>query len=251
MFSLPAIITNQCARTRLLSAKRRNAWLARIKRRDLKKEKYIRVCSLHFITGKPANLMDDANPDWTPSLLLGHGRYDRTTDAASARFHRCEKRRKSKRDAVAASTPPTEPGTSLELPVMDAEPERDEPSAVDPILESKSEVEVQTDLTCQDLQALLEDYQKVTSELITLKSQKQSTEMSELSLCEDPVKVAFYTGLPNFATLLSVFSVVQLFVKHTPQNSLGKFEEFLVFLKKLKLNLPFQDLAYRFDSKIL
>ncbi|KAL1482794.1 hypothetical protein MTO96_033546 [Rhipicephalus appendiculatus] len=85
----------------------------------------------------------------------------------------------------------------------DAEPERDEPSAEDPILESKSEVAVQTDLTCQDLQALQDDYQKVTSELITLKSQKKSAEMSELSLREDPVKVAYYTGLPNFTVLVT------------------------------------------------
>ncbi|KAL1485394.1 hypothetical protein MTO96_010116, partial [Rhipicephalus appendiculatus] len=108
-------------------------------------------------------------------------------------------------------------------------------------------VAVQTDLTCQDLQALQDDYQKVTSELITLKSQKTSAEMSELSLREDPVKVAYHTGLPNFTVLVTVFNLVQLFVKHTPQNSLGKFDEFLVFLIKLKLNLPFQDIAYRFS----
>ncbi|KAL1424616.1 hypothetical protein MTO96_020020 [Rhipicephalus appendiculatus] len=72
------------------------------------------------------------------------------------------------------------------------------------------EVAVQTDLTCQDLQALQDDYQKVT-------------------------------------ILVTVFNLVQLFVKHTPQNSLGKFDEFLVFLIKLKLNLPFQDIAYRFS----
>lgn len=52
MFSLPTIITNQCTRTRLLSEQRRNTWLACINREDSKNEKYITVCSLHFITGK-------------------------------------------------------------------------------------------------------------------------------------------------------------------------------------------------------
>ncbi|XP_065285008.1 uncharacterized protein [Dermacentor albipictus] len=107
--------------------------------------------------GKPANFMDDGNPDWAPSLQLGHGRYDHTT------------------------------------------------------------------------------------------MQKEEMEMLEASLREDPNKVSFYTGLPNFVVLMAVFYLLEKFVKHTPQNSLVKFQEFLVFLMKLKLNLPFQDLAYPFN----
>ena len=31
-----------------------------------------RICSRHFISGKPAALYNDTNPDWLPTLHLGH-----------------------------------------------------------------------------------------------------------------------------------------------------------------------------------
>ncbi|XP_023024301.2 uncharacterized protein isoform X2 [Leptinotarsa decemlineata] len=57
-----------------LSKKRRALWLAAIKRDDLtdSKIKYQKVCSRHFITGKPASLEDETNPDWVPSQNMGH-----------------------------------------------------------------------------------------------------------------------------------------------------------------------------------
>ena len=33
-----------------------------------------RICSRHFLSGKPAALEDDTNPDWLPSLNLGHSK---------------------------------------------------------------------------------------------------------------------------------------------------------------------------------
>ena len=31
-----------------------------------------RICSTHFINGKPAPLEDESNPDWLPTQNLGH-----------------------------------------------------------------------------------------------------------------------------------------------------------------------------------
>lgn len=49
-------------------------WFPAIKRDDLtdSKIKYQRICSRHFITGKPAPLEDETNPDWVPSQNMGH-----------------------------------------------------------------------------------------------------------------------------------------------------------------------------------
>ncbi len=33
-----------------------------------------RICSKHSVSGKPASLLDETNPDWLPSLNLGHSR---------------------------------------------------------------------------------------------------------------------------------------------------------------------------------
>ena len=52
-YRLPAVIAHQGDKTRELSQKRRDLWLARIHREDLGPEKYpfTRVCSIHFISG--------------------------------------------------------------------------------------------------------------------------------------------------------------------------------------------------------
>ena len=73
-YRLPAIITSQGVQTQPLSEKRRVGWLAAIRRKDIKKESYpfIRVCSDHFKSGKPATLYDTTSPDWIPTLNLGH-----------------------------------------------------------------------------------------------------------------------------------------------------------------------------------
>ena len=73
-FKIPTVITNRGAAERELTQKRRNGYLAAISR-DKLTEKIIRndrICSKHFISGRPAYLYDTTNPDWLPTLNLGH-----------------------------------------------------------------------------------------------------------------------------------------------------------------------------------
>ena len=58
-------------------------------------------------------------------------------------------------------------------------------------------------------------------------------------------KVRFYTGLPSFEILMVAFEHVSPHVTRKTQ-SLSRFQEFVMVLMKLRLNLPLQDLAYRF-----
>lgn len=54
-FSIPAVITNQCDKTRELSEERRRIWLERINRKDFTVNdinSQATVCSMHFLTGK-------------------------------------------------------------------------------------------------------------------------------------------------------------------------------------------------------
>lgn len=108
-------------------------------------------------------------------------------------------------------------------------------------------------MTVADLKALEEDNRRLTSELHALEIQKSQLEITESSLREDPEKVCFYTGLPSFTVLFAIYQLIEVSVTHTPQRCLGKFQEFIVFLMKLKWNFPLQDLGYRFgvsDSTI-
>ena len=69
-------------------------------RKDTKKESnpFIRVCSNHFKSGKPATFYDTTRPDWILTLNLGHtelkegdtSRHDRATERATKRRKRSE-----------------------------------------------------------------------------------------------------------------------------------------------------------------
>lgn len=61
----------------------------------------------------------------------------------------------------------------------------------------------------------------------------------------DDKKVKFYTGLPSLDTLKVIFLRIIPFVTRKPQH-LTPFQEFVMTLMKLRLNMPLEDLAYRF-----
>ena len=83
------------------------------------------------------------------------------------------------------------------------------------------------------------------NEKMTLKEKLDSFTVSEDSFMDD-AKVKFYTGLPNFMTLMTVFNFISPFLNVTARSSLTKFQQFVMTLMRLRLNLPVQDLADRF-----
>lgn len=62
-------------------------------------------------------------------------------------------------------------------------------------------------------------------------------------------KVRFYTGLPCCSVLNKAFEHVEPHVKRRSL-SLNNFQEFMLVLMKLRLNMPFQDLAYLFNVSL-
>ena len=62
-------------------------------------------------------------------------------------------------------------------------------------------------------------------------------------------KVWFCTGLPAYDVLQTVYMNILTFViRNSP--TLSKFQEFILMLMKLKLNMPMQDLAYCFGISL-
>ena len=70
------------------------------------------------------------------------------------------------------------------------------------------------------------------------------------SLTEDSFrndeKVIFYTRLPNFLVMITLFNYLQDIVSLTARSSLSKFEQFVLTMMGLRLSLPLSDLGYRF-----
>ena len=57
-------------------------------------------------------------------------------------------------------------------------------------------------------------------------------------------KIRFYTGLPSREILMVAFEHVVKYITHRTQ-SLNRFQEFVMVLMKLRLNVPVQDLQPR------
>ena len=70
--------------------------------------------------------------------------------------------------------------------------------------------------------------------------------LSEESLRDNDVKVKYYTGLPNFATLMALFNFLVPCVENGNRNVLSRFQQMIVVLMKLRLNVGDQDIAFRF-----
>ena len=77
---------------------------------------------------------------------------------------------------------------------------------------------------------------------VSLLSRKKflETDLTEDSFKDNNEKTAFYTELLKFLVFMQVFAL------STATNSLTKFQELLLVLMRLRLNMPFQDLAYRY-----
>ena len=56
----------------VLTLERRTAWINAICRKQWVPGSGARVCSVHFISGKPAALYDKHNPDWIPNQKMGY-----------------------------------------------------------------------------------------------------------------------------------------------------------------------------------
>lgn len=106
-FRIPKARVTGCQRVRDLSKARLTGYLAAISRDDLDSEQKIedaRICSRHYISGAPADLMDELNPDWLPSQCLGH-RKSNPNEAVWSEQCYARKRAREQRSSMPACAP--------------------------------------------------------------------------------------------------------------------------------------------------
>ena len=109
-----------------------------------------------------------------------------------------------------------------------------------------SEAGVQTQLSLEDIVYLEEkscDVRIVHDTILT-----QDILQSDGPKAAGAIK--FYTGLPSYARLMAVFSFVSAHLKEHCKANLTLFQQLLVTIIKLRLNLCDQYLAYRFCKPI-
>ncbi len=260
-FRLPTVITAQGEVTSSISKQRQNLWLARIKRQDLEPSRYtnVRVCSEHFVSGEPAKLYEQDSVDWAPSLKLGYTSHQlekslcSSSQERSARIAGRNSKKRSATTVVKRSSKKMLTADAHDV-VEKASPDGvcdkatqtifnfESPVAVgcelEPFLEDKIKG-LQTEL--EMVSATLCESQK---EVKRLKEEVETMVLDERSFVQNDDKVLYYTGLSNWEILCTLFKHIQPSLMK--RSALNPFQQLLVVLMRLRLNLACQDLAYRF-----
>ncbi|XDV39258.1 hypothetical protein PO909_008522, partial [Leuciscus waleckii] len=134
-----------------------DAWIAAVKREGWIPTSHSRICSTHFISGKPSN--DPLNPDYTPSKLPHRPETSRKKD----RYQR-SLRRASEVSEISIGVQPTEEVEDMDIHVTE--------------VKSYNDMCVRKDLTTSDI----EDLQKLNT---SYKEQVRSLESKVQTLtCE-------------------------------------------------------------------
>ena len=240
---VPQIVTTQGEEAKKLSELRRKKWISAISRDDLSESVLNdggRVCGKHFVSGKAAKSWDKFNPDWVPSLNLGHNKslsgekLETGLEAAAER----EKRQRS-RELKRAERERLDGEQQLEEETAEKKRKLDEPGLE---IRDVSFVECDGEQECEEETGIGTQ----TDEFDYLFACVPDKPFDEDWFTSDDEKVNFYTGLPGFDILKVVFRHVSPHVGRKSM-TLTKFQEFSMTLMKLKLNVPMQDLAYRFS----
>lgn len=245
-----------------------------------------RVCSKHFVFGEPSPVWDQFHVDWVPTLNLGKKKYvEKDFKQAAEKAERAKKRRQQaieRAELEAAEKRKCLNTSGLRIGDINlndsGEPSSSAFEALSTELiegqagQGQSEASLEVDNFSPNLEDLMatdctEVRSDVSTEIVDENIKMNYESPSHDASCqtdefgymfhqrgyEAPTqdffdsddKVLFYTGLPSREILMVVLEHVSPFVTRKTL-SLDRFQEFVMVLMKLRLNVPLQDLAYRF-----
>uniref|UniRef100_I3JNH4 THAP-type domain-containing protein n=1 Tax=Oreochromis niloticus TaxID=8128 RepID=I3JNH4_ORENI len=230
-YAFPTWKQFQGAQVSDVTKRRRRAWIAAVRRADIKFcsiSRYHLVCSRHFHSGKPAYEMDQTNPDWVPTLHMGHSEI-RTSHADRHRRRTQREQKKALGQICDGHVEAEVTGADAENADLRERQTEDQRPTIDCVRCVQSRAEINR---------LLEENRK-------LKSLLDKTELNENFLQGDTEKVKYYTGLTCFAIFMSVLDNVKAFLPASKK--LSHFQMLLLTLMRLRLDLPVQHLSYLFN----
>ncbi|XP_038064513.1 uncharacterized protein LOC119734943 [Patiria miniata] len=218
-----------------------------------------RLCSAHFISGKQSR--NPLSPDYVPSVFPDTTSPDKKRKrTALERFEKREalklRRRENAAKETAAQALMTLQTEALEKVQMEQDLQEE---AAETLLSLQVH---QPSMSCQSAQqaststsspsdtvsaASIElECRRLLEENHHLKETVEHLSLSENSFKDDD-KVKFCTGLPSLTLLQTVLQEISPFLNTHPKAVLSKFQQLLMTLMYLRLNLCNQDLAYRFN----
>ena len=234
---------------------RRSKWVNAVSREGWTPSEYSWICSKHFISGTKSN--NPLAPNYVQTIFSHvESPAKRRMEGRMDDFYR---RQSMKWRRVSSTIDEATTVNTDDLPdsqVTDKHPQVTDEQLVSNATEELSQrtppsIEEQLQSRVKELEKELETLQKHRhEENLALHSMKSSFLFRGDQLSDDDKKVKYYTGLPSYSVLKAIFDFVSTDLElpdHMINGKKSLFEQLVLVLMKLRLNLGDQDLAYRFQ----
>ncbi|XP_028847677.1 uncharacterized protein LOC114797160 [Denticeps clupeoides] len=231
---------------------RKQRWIAAVNREGWAPNDGSRLCSTHFISGK--QVKNPRSPDYVPSVFTAASLSQSMKEASA--FEHSDKP-EAQVEAANALLFLQGQGRMAEELGQNQDAEEAESTASSSSSDDGDEADQASDQVrpksgkniskTHDYEASLRALRK---ENRALRESVEKMSLTEASLRNDPEKVSFYTGLPNYFVLETVMWLLSPHMKGDKNTKLTKFQQLLLTLMRLRLDLRNQDLAYRFGVKV-
>ncbi|XP_070831340.1 uncharacterized protein [Chaetodon trifascialis] len=241
---------------------RKQRWIAAVNREGWVPNDGSRLCSTHFISGK--QVKNPRSPDYVPSVFTTAPLSPEMKEPAALEILDKQEARVEAANALLFLQ-----GQGRSVVGERGQEEHPEEREQEAIVEESASSSLSTDEDDDEDDESMSDSKKgsfaQTSDvpinfddiLKALKKENQSLResvekmsLSESSLKNDAEKVKFYTGLPNYFVLETVMWLLAPHMDGMKNVKLSKFQQLLLTLMRLRLDLRNQDLAYRFGVKV-
>ncbi|XP_054656783.1 uncharacterized protein LOC129195083 [Dunckerocampus dactyliophorus] len=265
-FTFPTWKKTQGPQVGEISKRRRMAWVAAVRRKDITFDKitpFMFVCSGHFHKGKPAYEMMENDPDWAPSLHMGHTEHKRSEAACFSqkskpalwRDHLQERQHEPSDDAKPWTPEDEQCKEEVTRTVKEEQYEmviqeiKEEEEQIECNVEGKEEIIKQVDepIECNFCILRASEVNRLVEENKRLKRELDAFKMSDGFFGEDDDdKVEYYTGLPSVGCFTALFQFL-LPLMPAQESGLSPFQVLLLTLMRLRLDLPARHLSYMFS----
>ena len=230
-------------------ARRRELWIKAVSRDKWELKTHHRLCSEHFVSGRPSK--DPEDVDYVPTIFKdAKRRWIFTT--TPGRAERAQKRARNAEEAEEAA--------SILMDLSDSFASRTD-------RESRfCEAGTNTDLSffalLEELSMLRMQNQELKEKLLKLETEREVSSVSwgMQNIAGNDRKVKFYTGMPNYQVLMALLAYIKRLSDAVTDThiapgpgrpkSLKIEDEFLAVLMRLRLGLLVEDVSERFGVSV-
>ncbi|XP_048834736.1 uncharacterized protein LOC125709837 [Brienomyrus brachyistius] len=241
---------------------RKQRWIAAVNREGWQPNEGSRLCSTHFISGK--QVKNPRSPDYVPSVFRTSSVTGTPDQTGAFDFSDKQQAQVEAANALLFLQGQTlemgsQPGQYLEHDGAESVASASSGSTINVPMRSRDIVTPAESPPSSDGDEMSsvnddidyeEEVERLRRENRALRELAERASLTEASLRNDPAKVRFYTGLPSYFVLETVLWLLSPRMRADKTVKLSRFQQLLITLMRLRLDLRNQDLAYRFGVQV-